>query len=385
MNNCENFELFRKKYNHIYLYGAGNICKYFLNWFGVQFIKEHITAIFVTETLNNDSSIMGIPVIRFDRKILMDDDVVIITVRDADSICRVLDEQKVESFLMYSEVVPDEVIFSRTEIKNWNENVLEYINHFFSERPLFKYIEIETINRCNGECSFCPVNKNMKQRVYHKMTSELFRNIVGQLAEIQYKGLLALFSNNEPFLDDRIEGFAQYARNKLPDAYIYIYTNGSLLNGERVRNIMNYLDYMQIDNYNPKCEKPKSILEAEQVIFENGFGNKYNYFEIEKDAIRFSRGGKSPNSSVYYSLEAQCCLPFVQMVIRPDGKVSLCCNDALGENTLGDLTKEKMVDVWNGSKYDEIRKRITMGRYNLSSCRYCNYIDKREVWGNGSM
>lgn len=28
------------------------------------------------------------------------------------------------------------------------------------------------------------------------------------------------------------------------------------------------------------------------------------------------------------------------MVVRPDGKVSLCCNDALGTMTLGDLTKE---------------------------------------------
>lgn len=34
------------------------------------------------------------------------------------------------------------------------------------EFPLFKNIEIETINRCNGSCSFCPVNKKENQRPF---------------------------------------------------------------------------------------------------------------------------------------------------------------------------------------------------------------------------
>ena len=30
--------------------------------------------------------------------------------------------------------------------------------------PIFQTIEIETINRCNGKCSFCPVNRNIDPR-----------------------------------------------------------------------------------------------------------------------------------------------------------------------------------------------------------------------------
>ena len=35
-------------------------------------------------------------------------------------------------------------------------------------------IEIETLNRCNNICPFCPVNVNQPQREYAKMPNELF-------------------------------------------------------------------------------------------------------------------------------------------------------------------------------------------------------------------
>ena len=41
--------------------------------------------------------------------------------------------------------------------------------------------------------------------------------------------------------------------------------------------------------------------------------------------------------------DATCVLPFKQMIIKPDGKVSLCYSDSLGKNILGDLTKNSVV------------------------------------------
>ena len=381
----ENFETFRRKYNRVYLYGAGNVCKYFFDWFDKKYITNQISGIFVTDASLNAPSVNNVPVIEFNEKIISENDAVIVAVRNSKDICKMLDERGIVNYIMYYEVVPDEIEFSAKEIDKWNENMKKYEKYFFDSHPLFKYIEIETVNRCNGECSFCPVNKYSSQREYHKMSKELFESIIEQLVELEYNGLIALFSNNEPFIDDQIEEFARYTKEKLPDAYVYLYTNGTLLTKERVFNIIKYLDFLQIDNYNPGKEKPYTITEAEKIIFENGFEKKYNYFEIDKEAIRSSRGGNSPNSKVYYSIDAACCLPYVQMVVRPDGKISLCCNDALGENTLGDLTKNRILDIWNGALYDRVRKRISSGRYNFASCKYCNYIDKRNVWGRGKM
>ena len=47
--------------------------------------------------------------------------------------------------------------------------------------PSFRIVEIETLNRCNGSCAFCPVNAHQPQRPYAKMETELFEKIIKEL------------------------------------------------------------------------------------------------------------------------------------------------------------------------------------------------------------
>lgn len=98
--------------------------------------------------------------------------------------------------------------------------------------PQLQSVEIETINRCNNDCSFCPVSKENDLREPMRMPEELFYKIIDELAEMEYKGYLSLFSNNEPLLDTRILDFLAYAVEKLPDAVHAMYTNGMLLTKE---------------------------------------------------------------------------------------------------------------------------------------------------------
>ena len=55
----------------------------------------------------------------------------------------------------------------RTSMKDiiYRNSLIKYIKRY----SLFEEISIETINRCNGVCSFCPVNKNLDKREYHLM------------------------------------------------------------------------------------------------------------------------------------------------------------------------------------------------------------------------
>ena len=66
-------------------------------------------------------------------------------------------------------------------------------------------ISIETINRCNSSCAFCPANKNTDKRPFAKMEEGLFHKIIGELSDLEYDGYLNLYVNNEPFMDVRIE------------------------------------------------------------------------------------------------------------------------------------------------------------------------------------
>lgn len=61
------------------------------------------------------------------------------------------------------------------------------------------------------------------------------------------------------------------------------------------------------------------------------------------------------------------------MIVRPDGKVSLCCNDPLGKNTLADLTKENIVDAWYNDRFQTVRKCLFKGgRKEWGHCIYCD-------------
>lgn len=105
----------------------------------------------------------------------------------------------------------------------------DYISRYIAKRyqdgqqTLFNKLEIETVNRCNGKCAFCPVNRTADPRPYQRMEESLFLQILGQLEQLSYTGALGIFSNNEPLLDVRFPAFARSARKALPDAFLYIY------------------------------------------------------------------------------------------------------------------------------------------------------------------
>lgn len=269
-----------------------------------------------------------------------------------------------------------------TESK-WNENmkrdfVRETVNYCVEQmqgkEPIFDHVEIETINRCNGNCDFCPVSRQSDTREYKLMAKELFEDIINQLADINYAGKLALFSNNEPFLDEDILNKHKYAREKLPNAKMHLFTNGTLLKLEWFIEIMNYLDELVIDNYQQELKLIKPCEEIVRYCEKHPELKKRVTIVLRKPhEILSSRGGDAPNRKELISYgEDMCILPYKQLIIRPDGQVSLCCNDPLGKNTLGDLSKNSIMNVWNNDRFKTVRKALYEGRKNWKHCEFCD-------------
>jgi len=240
---------------------------------------------------------------------------------------------------------------------------------------LFEDIAIETINRCNGSCSFCPVNRNIDPRKFHLLEKELFFSIINQLSDINYRGVVTLHCNNEPFLDKRIFEFAEYTRNKLPNVSISLCTNGSLLTPEKFYKIIPNLNHLIIDNYNDKLRLNKDVESIYEICKSNEEYNKKIWIILRKEnEILTSRSGKAKNRKNIKLLSSPCIYPFMQLSIRSDGKVNMCCNDALGIETLGDTHKETLIDIWNGLRYKEVRQKILLNRNLLNLCKNCDEI-----------
>ena len=284
----------------------------------------------------------------------------------------------------------DEIVFNpylaetadKTEA-DWNKTVSDdlnkksvraYVNVVSKKVPLFEYLEIETINKCNGVCSFCPVNKLVDPRPELHMSTELYHKIIDELASLNYSGEISLFSNNEPLLDERIVELHKYAREKLPYARIHMFTNGTLFNIELFKSLIPYLDELIIDNYMQKLQMIKPVKEIYDYVSEHPeLSRKVTIVLRKQQEILTSRGGDAPNRTDMPTYEGEtCALPFEQMIIRPDGKVSLCCNDPIGKNTLGDVSKESLVDIWYGPKFTRVRELLALGRENWEHCKHCD-------------
>lgn len=239
------------------------------------------------------------------------------------------------------------------------------------------HIEIETINKCNSTCGFCPVNRFSDPRTPMRMDEKLFHRIVDELADWDYRGTLNLFSNNEPFLDKRIYAFATYARAKLPRAFVQIISNGTALDVAGAERILPDLSHMVINNYATEYKLHDNVaaivthLEAKRPELADKLVVGYRLL----DEFKTNRAGNAPNRKVKQSrFKSPCAYPFFQMVIRPDGKLSMCCNDALGEDTLGDVTTEGVKGAWLNANRRSVQQAMLKGRHTIPLCAKCDNL-----------
>jgi radical SAM protein with 4Fe4S-binding SPASM domain len=69
-----------------------------------------------------------------------------------------------------------------------------------------------------------------------------------------------------------------------------------------------------------------------------------------------------------------CSRSFYTLAIHHHGKASMCPVDWKFENTIGDVYKESLVDIWNGTRLNEIRKAHLCGKTeNLKNCGKCRF------------
>jgi radical SAM protein with 4Fe4S-binding SPASM domain len=70
-----------------------------------------------------------------------------------------------------------------------------------------------------------------------------------------------------------------------------------------------------------------------------------------------------------------CPMPFYQMVIHSNGQVSPCCAEYAQGLVMGDATKNKLVDIWNGSIWHNLRLNILEDHKIGGVCASCEYPD----------
>lgn len=237
-----------------------------------------------------------------------------------------------------------------------------------SKGPLFKAIEIETNTACNLTCKTCP-NKVTK-RPFAELPFHVIEDILDGLARIEYSGIISPHFYNEPMLDKRLDSILALARRQLPKAYIFLFTNFTLMTVDRYRKLFPLVD--------------KFIVTIDEPIIENAVDsvkNGLSVSELEKLETRSiinkkalsNRAGAIRLKNHKMKKRKRCSFPQDYMTIDASGNVHLCCNDYYGRAVYGNIIEKDFLTIWFSREFRDARRA---GYHTLHPlCEDCVWSD----------
>jgi hypothetical protein len=260
-----------------------------------------------------------------------------------------------------------------------------------------EFIEIETSTYCNRSCWWCPnsiyINRSKIQRL---ISPDLFKKIILDLKNLEYKGQIALHNYNEPLYDPKLFKHISLIREKLPDANVLIFTNGDILDRiyceklekkgvSYVRITLHDAIYSQrpyeilykhIKKLGLDKNKIKDISDWLGRKFQINFGKMSIIYYIPYKEMLTSRGGIIPNMDETEKQEI-CFLPFVSSAIDYEGNMKICC-EIYPEHKLhkekgivGKLSKKSFFGLWFSEFYNDLRRKILSKNIDNEICSHC--------------
>lgn len=257
----------------------------------------------------------------------------------------------------------------------------------FRDFPLS--VTIENTTACNRSCPYCP--HNYVDREVEYMDSSVFEKIINDLRKMEFNGMVSFSPFGECLLDDRLESFISFAREKLPQAKIKVMSNGDLLDYDRlmslleagVDNVTVSFHYFQ-ENGELKRSDPEKALETfsklrkeQPELLQNGTIKitKKNYERMSRKCTFHNRCGLVPleNTISHQELYGTCGSPYNIMEINYRGEVLLCCKQwpDIENPSFGNVMDENLKKIWESEEFERTRIELLKGKFSHESCKNC--------------
>lgn len=288
--------------------------------------------------------------------------------------------------------------------------------------PLLVYVD--PTNLCNFKCHYCPTGDKalLKQvgRPDGMMPLDLFEKIVHDIKQFPKKlRLLSMYKDGEPTLHKQLPEMIRIAQNGDIADRIWTKTNGSRLNPELNRKLveaglnMICVSISAVDaptykkivgvaaNYDRILENVRDLFEhrgsmelyvkiaespqlTPQMIekFFADFTSISNFVAVEKlmgwsySNLKDWTLGTNPTTydGLPFTPKVACPLPFYVAAINWNGDVSMCANDWAMKTVIGNVSQESLTNIWNGERAFEFRRMHLEGRRKQNAaCANCFY------------
>ena len=274
--------------------------------------------------------------------------------------------------------------FIDTNIVNKSKTVednIQLIEHNGKMLPLPTEIEISESGTCNRTCSFCPRSDPKFEDKKEFINNKLHEKMCIELKELNYKGTVRYSGFVEPMLDKNIFNLIKMVRDYIPEANIEMVTNGDPLNLTRLKKLFNSgLNRVLISAYDGKEETQKlqnlcisANLTESQYLVRHRYLSKDNDFGITLS----NRSGLMENAEFKIDklkepLKNPCYIPSYTFFLDYQGDVLMCPHDWGKKVILGDLNKEKLLDIWFSNKSMQVRKMLNKSNRSFKPCDVCD-------------
>lgn len=251
-----------------------------------------------------------------------------------------------------------------------------------SAPPFFSLIEFNLSGLCNRTCVFCPrSNPEVYPNRNEHIPLELYEKIMGELAEVEYNGLILYSAFGEPLLYKNIEMLLRLSKQYCPNVRNETVTDGDFVTPDKLRSLFDAgLDTLLISMYDgPEQEeyftnmKNEVGLSDKQIVLRKRWLPPEEHYGItlsnRAGMINLPVVGLGPIAT---ALKKPCFYPFYQTLVDYDGAVLLCPHDWGKKLIAGNLNDQTIHEIWNNSVMRRVRRNMANSDRNFSPCDVCD-------------
>lgn len=240
-------------------------------------------------------------------------------------------------------------------------------------------LNIGLTNRCNLKCYFCPVSRTKIKR--EDMSMDMAFKIIRDV-KVEHHISLALFG--ESTLYEHLSEVVDAVRRKGVQSILY--TNGQIL----TKGMLNvnklvisldatsreeYIETKGIDGYDRVLGHIKELMShkkrPEITVQFADLKYKNEFPKVKADKIKHGRY-ISWGDQVEWKSDSKRkirkplpCLHIYRFLnVASNGDVVMCCLDYNHSTVLGNVREGNIMDIWNGSKFNKLRKLQEEGKFS---------------------
>lgn len=251
--------------------------------------------------------------------------------------------------------------------------------------PLFQRLVIESHSYCNRSCWFCPrtydrsgaYRDSAGRNVRHEMPTERILDLLDQAATLGFEGLVAFHFYGEALFDPRCVELAWEAKKRKMKPYLH--TNADAMKTDRAlrRQVADGFERIIVGLYDHETDEALEDTKRDwlarlpdvDVRFSTIGRGSTRSMAVPRALVPVNTRIRTPDLTY---TNAPCSRPLVRMLIRYDGEVCNCCEDAQGEFGLGNANERSLADLWFGRRHVEVVNDLRDGRREKHSlCTRC--------------